>query len=72
MTNEPVFGADKVVSGDGEDRLQEEGGPGGGVEGEGHQGAVDIVCTAVPGETAQLILTRNINIGREIFQDLIC
>ena len=72
MTNEPVFGADKVVSGDGEDRLQEEGGPGGGVEGEGPQGAVDVVCTAVPGETAQLILTRNINIGREIFQDLIC
>ena len=45
----PVPGADKVVSGDGEDGLQEQGGPGGGVEGEGGQGAVDVVLTAVPG-----------------------
>ena len=46
----PVPRADKVVSGDGEHRLEEEGGPGGGVEGEGPDGAVDVVCPAVPGQ----------------------
>ena len=53
----PVFRADKVVSGDGEDRLEEESGAGGGVEGEGPEGAVDVVCTAVPGGGGELLLT---------------
>ena len=54
----PVFGANEVVSGDGEDCLEVEGGPGGGVEGEGSDGAVDVICTAVPDTTRIYVLNR--------------
>ena len=54
----PVFGANEVVSGDGEDCLEVEGGPGGGVEGEGSDGAVDVICTAVPDTTRFYVRNR--------------